>query len=102
VIGFRGELDAQTSDGMMNLEGEFTKLDARSSDGAVNIIVPDDTSADLEATCENITGDGIELKRVSGDENLTLYRMGRGGNLFSIKTEGEITVRSAQTLRAGN
>jgi hypothetical protein len=38
VIGFRGQLDAKTSEGNIYLEGEFEKLAARAADGTV---IPD-------------------------------------------------------------
>lgn len=99
VIGFRGEIDAETSDGMINLEGEFRRLNARGSDGSISLTLPEGTSADIEANCNELKGDGIALTRVSSTEEKTKYRVGSGGPLFQIQTDGEIQIRGAGMLR---
>ena len=99
VIGFRGEIDAQTSDGTINLEGDFSKLRAHAGDGSIVITLPQNASADIESNSGSIKGDGVEVVRISGDENLSKYRIGKGGALFRIETEGEIQVRGAGTLQ---
>ncbi len=99
VIGFRGDIDAQTSDGTINLEGDFSKLHAHAGDGSIVITLPENASADIESNCDRIQSDGVEVVRVSGDENLSKYRIGKGGSLFKIETEGEIKIRAAGTLK---
>ena len=99
VIGFRGEIDAQTSDGTINLEGDFSKLRAHAGDGSIVLTLSENASADIESNCDRIQGDGVEVVRVSGDENLSKYRIGKGGSLFKIETGGEIQVRGAGTLK---
>jgi hypothetical protein len=98
VIGFRGEVDAETSDGLISLEGNFQKLNARGSEGSIMLTLPDGTSADIEANCPDIVGDGIDLKRVSTNEHKSRYRVGRGGSLYQIETGGAITVRGARVI----
>lgn len=98
VIGFRGEIDAATNDGMINLEGDFDKLTARGSEGSITLTLPEDASADLEANCPELVGDGIALQRLSTAESKTRYRIGRGGALYHIETAGDITVRSSRAV----
>ena len=100
VIGFHGDIDAETSDGMINLEGDFTKLKVHASDGPVTLTLPENASADLESSCDEIQGDGVDLVRLSSDENRSKYRIGRGGVRWSIDTEGEIRIRAESKLRA--
>lgn len=99
VIGFRGEIEAETSDGMINLEGDFRKLTARGSDGSISLILPEGTSADIEANCDELKGDGITLTRISSNEEKTKYRVGKGGPLFQIETAGDIKIRGADVIR---
>lgn len=99
VIGFRGDIDAETSDGMINLEGDFRSLRARGSDGSISLTLPEGTSADIEANCPELAGDGITLKKISSGEETTKYRIGSGGPLFQIQTDGEIQIRGTGMLR---
>ncbi len=99
VIGFKGAIVAETSGGMINLEGDFNKLKARSNDGGIFLTVPDNAQADIEATTGDIHGEGIALTRISGNEKLSKYRIGSGGASFLIETGGEIHVRGAGALR---
>lgn len=99
VIGFSGDLDAVSADGIINLEGDFKSLKARSADGAITLTLPENLSADIEANCEQIKGEGIRLSKLSTNESFTKYRLGNGGPLFQITTQGEIHVRGIGTLR---
>lgn len=100
VIGFRGEIDAETADGALNLEGDFKRLKASAADGAITLVLPDNTSADLTANCDQVRGDGINVTQVSSDEEKETfkYRIGRGGAPFQINTSGAITIRGASLL----
>lgn len=98
VIGFRGEIDAKTTDGSINLEGDFTRLKANAIDGAITLVLPENTSADLTANCDEVRGDGINVTRVGGENDAFKYRIGRGGSPFQINTAGAITIRSAALL----
>lgn len=99
VIGFKGEILAESSDGMISLEGDFQKLRARSSDGPILLTLPEGTQADLDATCDQINGEGIALARIGGDEKLSKYRMGKGGSQFHVETQGTIRVRGSGMLQ---
>lgn len=99
VIGFRGEINAATSDGMISLEGDFQKVNAVADDGAISLTLPENTSADLEASCDSLKGEGIQLTQLSTTPQKTKYRIGNGGPLFQIETNGDIAVRGAGMLR---
>ena len=101
VIGFKGEIVAESSAGMVNLEGDFLRLTARADEGAITLTVPESLQANLDATCDQIRGEGISVTRTGGDEKLSHYRIGSGGPLFRIETSGEIRVRSSSLLMAG-
>ena len=99
VIGFRGDIDAQTADGSISLEGDFKSLKARAVDGSVMLTLPEGVSADLEADRGEVRSEGVQLNRLSGDESKGKYRIGNGGTLFQIRTDGEIFIRGAGTLQ---
>ncbi len=99
VIGFRGDVVARTIDGPINLEGDFQSLKAHAGDGLVVLTLPENTSADLEANCEEVVGEGIDLKRIGGDEGHGKYRIGNGGARFQIETGGSIRVRGAGMIK---
>ncbi len=99
VIGFKGDIDAKTSDGTISLEGDFRKLSAKAGAGAIMLTLPEDVSADLLANCNELSGDGITLTRVSGNDAQTKYRLGKGGPVYTISTGGEIRVRGNGTLK---
>lgn len=101
VVGFRGEIDAETTDGSLNLEGDFKRLKARAVDGSITLVLPENTSADLTANCNEVRGEGISVTRISGgdeNEDTVRYRIGRGGVPFDINTEGSIIIRGASSL----
>lgn len=101
VIGFRGEMDAETGDGLISLEGDFQKLNARGDAGSITLTLPENAAADLEANHPDIVGTGIELKRVSWNDEKGLYRIGSGGPLFRIDTAGAVTIRGARAIAEG-
>lgn len=98
VIGFKGEIDAKTSDGTINLEGDFRKLSAKAGDGSIMLTLPENASADILANRNELNGEGLTLTRVSGNDAQTKYRIGKGGPVYTITTEGEIRVRANGTL----
>ena len=101
VIGFKGDIVAESSDGMINLEGDFSGLSARADGGAVTLTLPEGLHANLDATCSEIRGEGVPVTRTGGDEKLSHYRIGNGGPLFRVETNGEIRVRGSNLLIAG-
>ena len=97
VIGFRGELDARTSEGQLNLEGEFSKLSANADTGDVILTLPENVNVDIDARESDVTSDGVELKRTGGEES-SKYRVGSGGKQYQIKTDGEVLIRSKSSI----
>lgn len=97
VIGFRGELDARTSEGQLNLEGDFSKLSANADTGDVILTLPENVNADIDARESDVTSDGVELKRTGGEES-SKYRVGSGGKQYQIKTDGEVLIRSKSSI----
>lgn len=94
VLGFKGELYAQSADGDMNLEGNFQKLTARTKDGSIVLTLPEDTGANLTANKE-ITNEGLNLTK----EKENNWRIGKGGANFQLQTtDGKIFLRSINTM----
>ena len=95
-----GEIVAETGDGMITLEGDFSKLKAKSNEGPVILTVPENTSADLVSNCDQVRGDGINVTTVGPeDKEHTRYRIGKGGASFEVTTDAEIQVRGFGTLK---
>jgi DUF4097 and DUF4098 domain-containing protein YvlB len=99
VVGFSGDIDVQSQDGSINLEGDFRSLKARSSEGAVTLTLPENVSASLTATCDEVESDGLEVTRVSQEEERSLYQIGKGGPSFEVSTAGKIQLRAAAAIR---
>jgi DUF4097 and DUF4098 domain-containing protein YvlB len=97
LIGFRGDFNGKTQDGMMNLEGEFEKFDALTVDGTIVLTVPENTSAVFKTNTE-IESDGLNLVH---DEDANLWRIGKGGGSpYRINvTDGKVIVRCASLMR---
>ena len=85
---------------MINLEGDFKNLSANAGDGAVTLTLPENANANLDATCDQVHGEGIAVTRTGGDASLSHYRIGAGGPTFQVRTGGEIRVRSLGLLLA--
>jgi len=100
VVGFKGDIVANSSDGMINLEGDFKNLIANANDGAITLTLPEDANANLDASCDQVHGEGIAVTRTGRDESLSHYRIGSGGTTFQVRTGGEIRVRSSGLLAA--
>ncbi len=99
VIGFTGDIVATSSDGSINLEGDFKSLNARASDGSITLTLPDNVSADIEANRKVVSSECIQLNKLSGGESSSKYRIGKGGPLYQLKTDGEILVRGASIFK---
>lgn len=100
IIGFSGELVSKTVEGMMSLEGNFEKITADAGDGAIILTLPDDINATLHANTEEVTAQGFDLLKDDGQE--MLWRIGKGGANYDLRTGGQIVIRSAAQLVAAN
>lgn len=94
VIGFRGDLDSQTTYGSVFLEGDFKKLSAKATDGTVTLTLPGDANATLISNTE-IESEGIEFVR----EDQRTWRLGKGGTRYNFDlAEGKLIVRSSSSV----
>jgi DUF4097 and DUF4098 domain-containing protein YvlB len=96
IIGFKGQLDSNTTDADVYLEGSFDKLTSKAVNGTVMLTVPQDSNAKFKSNTE-IESDGIELKR----ENETTWTLGRGGVTYNFDVaDGKVIVRNADLLNS--
>jgi hypothetical protein len=98
VIGFRGQLDAKTTDGDVYLEGDFTKIFARATDGTFVLTVPEDASADIKAKTDEITIEDLPmLKQIAGGT----WRIGKGAADYNfVFIDGKLVVRNASLVNS--
>ncbi|HQU84641.1 MAG TPA: hypothetical protein PKY59_16000 [Pyrinomonadaceae bacterium] len=52
IIGFRGELESQTNDSEVFLEGDFTKINATSQSGDIYLTLPETANASIKTNSE--------------------------------------------------
>lgn len=97
VIGFRGAFDGKTSDGTMNLEGDFQTFNALASDGTIVLTLPETTNAVLESNTE-IENEGVNLTRENN--RAKIWRVGNGGGtVYRMNVdEGKVVVRCANNM----
>ena len=98
VSDFDGEAEARTGDGRISLDGRFTRLDARTGDGSISLALPTGTNATLETNAESVFNDGLAVAEGEDSQSATRrvrrWRIGQGGNLFSLHTgDGQIFLR---------
>ncbi|MEP6903460.1 MAG: hypothetical protein ABJA66_17165, partial [Actinomycetota bacterium] len=106
VIGFTGEIESQTADGDMSLEGNFQKITATTTgDGKIILTLPDDASAIIRANTKSVCLDGIapsKIKTVDISDESSVWRIGNGSANYNFNvTDGEIFIRSISDLKAG-
>jgi DUF4097 and DUF4098 domain-containing protein YvlB len=94
VIGFRGELDAKTTEGNVYLEGDFDKLAAHAADGTVVLTLPANTNASIVSNTE-IESEGVDLVQ----EKDSVWRLGTGGRKYNFDFgEGHLIVRNSSEI----
>ena len=95
IIGFSGELNTDTGDGDVYLEGDFTKLNGKSGDCRFIITVPTDPNFDIEANIDDLT---VENLRVPTKPEENIWRFGGGGLTYRFTVgDGAVTIRRADT-----
>ncbi|KXK04157.1 MAG: hypothetical protein UZ17_ACD001000852 [Acidobacteria bacterium OLB17] len=102
VVGFRGEVNAVTEFGTLSLDGDFDKLTALAGQGDILVTVPADFAGQIKAPEVPVRFDGIAASRVGNDEDLFIYEVGKGSRSFLLQSEGNIGVRSANSLLGKN
>ena len=100
VIGFSGELTAETQDGDLNLEGAFDKLNARGRSATIVVTLPDGSNAEVNATSPDIKVSGLVTETIGGSGNSQRLRVGTGGSVYTISTDGMIVLRNSSELFA--
>ncbi|MFL6211504.1 MAG: DUF4097 family beta strand repeat-containing protein [Pyrinomonadaceae bacterium] len=98
VAQFDGEADAQSGDGHITLEGRFTRLAVRTSDGGISLTMPTDVDATIETDAGLVVNEGLATAadNSNDEQRVRRWRVGRGGNLFSLRTnDGSIYLRRA-------
>jgi DUF4097 and DUF4098 domain-containing protein YvlB len=102
VIGFRGVLTAKSTEGMMNLEGDFENLSAQTVEGTIVLTLPENANADIESNSKTVIAEGFALNRVSEGKISSKWKIGSGGNNHRLNStaDGQVIIRSAGNLRA--
>jgi hypothetical protein len=98
VAQFAGEADAQSGDGRITLEGRFTRLAVRTGDGGISLTMPTDVDATIETAAGLVVNEGLATAadNSNDEQRVRRWRVGRGGNLFSLRTnDGSIYLRRA-------
>lgn len=100
LIGFRGDVEARTECGMMNLDGDFQKLSARTVEGTIVLYLPEGANKTIESNRSDIQAEGFSLEPLSNGKNTSKWKIGSGGENFLLYTsaEGKIFVRSTNNL----
>lgn len=106
LIGFRGEVNAQSKCGLISLDGDFQKLYARSSDGNVILTLPNNANATLITnkgiTVNDAEMDGSQVRIGNLDlmkEKANTWRVGKGGVKFNFElASGDLVIRNAADL----
>lgn len=96
IIGFRGDFDGKTEEGLMNLEGDFRKFNVQGGDGTIVLTLAENANAVLESNTE-IESDGLNLIRKNDDANI--WHIGNGGTTYRMNVaDGKIIVRNASAM----
>ena len=101
VIGFRGAFDGKTTDGAMNLEGDFQKFSAQTVDGTIVLMLPENANVNIESNYKNIIGEGVSLDYQGDGRSTSKWKVGSGGanHLLYTTADGQIIVRGASALK---
>lgn len=100
VVGFRGEIKSETNDGLTLLEGDFNSLNAKADTGTIIVTMPTNASASISSKSPHTNVEGLEMTLVREKEDLKEYRLGSGGSKVKITTDGDVFLRSPETIIA--
>jgi len=99
VVGFRGDVNASTESGTVDLDGDFDHLIALSDLGDILVTVPANFSGKINTIENNVQFDGLSPVRIGGDdEEPVIYKIGEGRHSYSVQTDGNIMVRSLDSV----
>ena len=100
IVGFEGNLESKTSDGMMNLDGNFQKLSAQTVDGTIILTLPDDANVNIESNRKDIKSDGVSLVYQGDGKSTSVWKVGKGGENYRLYTtaDGQVFIRNANAV----
>lgn len=100
IIGFKGELDSNTGDADVYLEGNFSRVTGHGVDGKFIVTVPEGYDADVTSNVEALTVENMDAPTAVKEGQ---WRFGSGGpKLDFTLNDGEVRFRSSNTLTNPN
>lgn len=95
VVNFEGQIEARTGDGPVSLDGRFAGLFVRTGHGNISLRIPADSNFTIETNVETVTNEGLTLTEdVAPSKRVKRWRVGRGGNVFTLNTgEGKLVLQ---------
>ncbi len=99
VIGFKGEVQTKTGDGATMLEGDFDKVTAKADSGEIILTLPETASAIIKSRSSDTRIEGLPLGVTKQKDENREYRLGGGGHLFDLSTDGQVVLRSSNSLQ---
>jgi DUF4097 and DUF4098 domain-containing protein YvlB len=99
VIGFKGEVQTTTADGSTMLEGDFDKVTARADSGEIILTLPETASATIKSRSSDTRIEGLPVGMTKQKDENREYRLGSGGHLFDLSTDGQVVLRSLNSLQ---
>ncbi len=101
VIGFHGAFDGKTTDGTMNLEGDFQNLSARTIDGTIILTLPENANVNIESNRKDIVSEGVSLNYQGDGRSTSVWKVGNGGanHLLYTTADGRVIVRAANSIK---
>ncbi len=99
VIGFKGEVQTTTGDGATMLEGDFDKVTAKADSGEIILTLPETASATIKSRSSDTRIEGLPLGVTKQKDENREYRLGSGGHIFDLSTDGQVVLRSSNSLQ---
>jgi hypothetical protein len=90
IVGFKGDLDLETSDAEVYLEGDFARITSCAADANITLTLPSTKGASI-STNTAIQSDGLNIVR----ERDQSWRLGNGGPKYEFNfNDGKLIVRN--------
>lgn len=99
VIGFKGAVQTTTADGSTMLEGDFEKVTAKADTGEIILTLPETASATIRSRSSETSIEGLPVGVTKEKDENREYRLGSGGRLFDLSTDGRVVLRSSNSLQ---
>ncbi len=99
VIGFKGEVQTTTGDGATMLEGDFDKVTAKADSGEIILTLPETASATIKSRSSDTRIEGLPLGVTKQKDENREYRLGSGGHIIDLSTDGQVVLRSSNSLQ---